>query len=194
MAECSLSPSRKVFILRPWYVFVYVCIVFVIDCAAKPRSRHRAICRNVTKQKPKCTIRKRITIPWRAATGRRKEASGSQTEPKGSQMGSKWEPKLVPTVYQNWFKNMPYFQTHPLRNRSELGKWTRNECQVCQNGTQIYAKRYQRPKPKLVAKKIMKIIKDHVFLMCAHSLQNNWFWRFSKLRARTENVSTNHHK
>ena len=99
--------------------FLHGTLLISCRCAAKPRSRHRAMRMNVAKQKSKCMIRKCTTIPWLAAEGRKKEAKMSQNEPKGSQIGCKGEPK----GYQNGAKMVPkwkrHLPKHPLRNRIE---------------------------------------------------------------------------
>ena len=72
-----------------------------IACAAKPRSRHRAISMNVAKQQSKYMIRKCVTISWRAAKDQKK---GSQREPKGNLMGAKWGAKRAPQRNQKGAK------------------------------------------------------------------------------------------
>jgi hypothetical protein len=60
---------------------------------------------------------------------------------------------------------------HPLQNQS--GKVKKKHAKRCQcipkgypNGAKFDAQSHQKPKPKLLAEKIMKIINNHVFLMC----------------------------
>ena len=64
----------------------------------------------------------------------------------------------------------------------------------CQKGNKIDAKTLEKTLPEHVSENIMKIIGNHVFLngkIIKVHCKNNWFLRFSRLRARTENASKN---
>ena len=63
----------------------------------------------------------------------------------------------------------------------------------CQNGAEFDATSHQKSMPKLVTKKIMKLIKRHVSLngkIIKFQCKNNCFWWFIRLQVPTAKVST----
>ena len=80
------------------YIRMIVFGIKIIFGAATPRSRHRAMSKNVARQKYMYRIRKCFKVPWRAAKGRKEETTGSWRklqgrEPKGCQKDNKTHPK-----------------------------------------------------------------------------------------------------
>ena len=76
-------------------IYIYICIYISLFCAAKPRSRHRAMRMNVAKQKSKYMRRKCITFHGEPRKGGKRKPEGAT----GSQRGAKREPdgaKRVP--------------------------------------------------------------------------------------------------
>ena len=98
---------------------------------------HRASRTNVAKQKSKYMIRKCITIPRRAAKGRKKESKGSHGEPQGA-TGSQKEAKWEPTGCQKGTKTEPRGSLNEKVTSQSILRGTRakhlgNKCETDDN-------------------------------------------------------------
>ena len=84
----------------------------------------------------------------------------------------------------------PFKMQLKIHSKIKRGKAWKRIPKGFQNGAEIDAKTHLKAMPKLVSKKLRKIMKIHVFLK-RKTMQIHWmghrFWRFCKVGARTEN-------
>ena len=100
---------------------MHICTFIFISCAAKPRSHHLAMSMNVAKPASKYMIRKCITIPWRAAKGRKNEAKGNQRGTRRERKGAKWKHKCkTHPKCQNTFENLSIFGKSKNKGKIEF--------------------------------------------------------------------------
>ena len=111
----------------------------------------------------------------------------------GCEQGTKREGTVADFLEPFWSKMIKNRFKKSSKKRSQKKHWI--WCQMgSQNGIKIDAKTHRKSMPKLVTKRIRKIIKNHVSLngkSIEIHLKNKCFWCFRRLPVRTGKVSKN---